>query len=160
MLEPGVYSNSRLAWVGESVYPVSMSKTNMADPFWPLGVALSKDIVFAITIYYTDGGESDVIRRVPIRRPDPSWGQLMHAFIIEELLPTGDREIHSIEIATDPDAVLTQSSFYQTPNIWSLPVAENADVPLAEQSSDGGRTWYPFVIGESTNAQLNLCITP
>lgn len=160
VLEPGVYSISRLAWVGESVYPHSMSKTNMVGSFSPLGVALSQDIVFAITIYYADGGGSDVIRRVPIRRPDPSWGQLMHAFVIEDLLPTGDREIHSIEIATDPDAVLTQSSFYQTPSIWALPVAENADVPLAEQSSDGGRTWYPLVIGDSANMQLNLCITP
>ena len=160
LLAPGIYSISRLAWVQWRPSVKSLTKPNLdEDDASPLGLALSNDISFGITIYYTDGGESDFIRRVPTLSPIAEYSNVC-LYIIEDLLPPSDREVHSIRIAVDPDGLQADSSWYFNSDMLCALITGDEAVPIAEKTEDGGRTWSPVVNNESGNVQLAICVTP
>ncbi|MDG2422449.1 MAG: S8 family serine peptidase [Phycisphaerales bacterium] len=161
LLAPGIYSISRLAWV--QLRPSVMSKTQSnldEDNASPIGLALSNETSFGITVYYTDGGEPDFVRRVPTLIPVAEYGSNMCSYVIEDLLPPSDREVHSIRIAVDPDGLQADSSWYFNSIMLSMPIAGGEAVPIAEETVDGGRTWSPVLNNESDNVQLTICVTP
>ena len=115
-------------------------------------------MVFGVTVYYVDGGPPTFIRCTLEQFPiSPNYG----AFVAEDLLPAGDREISSIRLAVDPDGLHCQSSMFFTQTLVGVEVASDSGQLLVEQSQDGGRTWYPFInSANGQSAQMNLCITP
>ena len=161
VLAPGIYSISRLAWVQLRPTVQSHTKPNLdQDSSSELGSSLSDEIGFGITIYYMDGGEPDFIRRVPTLSPIAEYSDAVCSYVIEDLLQEGEREVHSIRIAVDPDGLQAQSSRYYNIDMLSSPIADGKALPIAEQTMDGGRSWSPVLNAESNNVQLTICVTP
>ena len=154
----GLTSISKLRWaaLGSSL---ASSKANVNAAGGSHGLP-----VFArpcgITIYYTDGGSPDFIRRVPTTHL--TNGHIGAAPIVvlefDDVLADGVREIHSIRLTIDPDAPGTQSSTIFT-RYLGAPLDAGATDPTAEYSRDGGKTWYP-ILYDGQGVQMSVCITP
>ena len=157
-IDPGIYSISRIGWVSTVSHSLSRTTANLDGYGYSLGLPLLSDMVFGVTVYYVDGGPPTFIRCTPEKFPiSPIYG----AFVAEDLLPAGDREISSIRLAVDPDGLQCQSSMFFTQTLVGVEVASDSGQLLVEQSQDGGRTWYPFInSANGQSAQMNLCITP
>lgn len=162
LVEPGLYSVSRLAWIQRQPRAVSGTNVNV-NPTGKYLLMLPRlaEISLGITIYYRDGGDPDFIRRVASLQPVVEYEpESFGLYVVEDLLPAGDREIHSIRIAADPDGLQTQASMYRTSNMLGISLPTGSVDPIAEQTVDGGRTWHPVETDEGQNAQITFCVTP
>ncbi|MBT7351602.1 MAG: S8 family serine peptidase [Phycisphaerae bacterium] len=160
-VDPGIYSISRIGWVSAVAHSASRTAPNIdGHNKFSLGLPLLSDAVFGVTVYYVDGGPSTFIRCTPEKSPIAATNSTSGAFVTEDLLPAGDREIASIRLARDPDGLQCQSSKFFQPSLVGVEVASDSGQLFVEQSKDGGRTWYPFISANGQSVQMNLCITP
>ena len=162
LLEPGLFSISELRWLQDQ--PQSVARSKPHSPFLSnssLGLSISAEMIFGITIYYRDGGEPDFFLRSPdCELVNQSAFPSLRSYRLVEPLVSGSREIHSVRIAAQPMGQQAQSSYFFSSQMMATRAAEGSVSLGSEQSVDGGRTWYPTAgVGEQP-IEMSLCVTP